>query len=79
MVHVLLKPGLENFEHNFTSMLLLLLLSCFSRVRLFATPCIIADEAPLSTEFSRQENTGVGCHFLLQGMTINLSFREMEE
>ena len=37
-VHILLKPGLENFEHYFISVLLLLLLSCFSRVRLCATP-----------------------------------------
>ena len=36
MVHVLLKPGMENFEHYFTSVLLLL--SCFSCVRLCATP-----------------------------------------
>ena len=31
----------------------------------FATPWMIALQAPLSMEFSRQE-TGVGCHFLLQ-------------
>ena len=34
-VHVLLKPGLEIFEHYFTNVLLL---SCFSRVRLCAAP-----------------------------------------
>ena len=34
---------------------LLLLLSCFSRVRLFATPWTIANQAPPSMEFSRQE------------------------
>ena len=42
MVHILLKPGLENFEHYFNSMLLLLLLllllSHFSRVQLCVTP-----------------------------------------
>ena len=38
MVHILLKPGLENFEHYFNSMLLLLLLSRFSRVQLCVTP-----------------------------------------
>ena len=44
-VHVLLKPGLEDFEHYFASMcnecnfgVLLLLLSRFSRVRLCVTP-----------------------------------------
>ena len=35
MVNVLLNPSLENFEHYFTSVLLL---SHFSRVRLCATP-----------------------------------------
>ena len=52
-----------------------------SRVWLFVTPWTIAHQAPLSMEFSRQEywssimcmekkkkNTGVGCHFLLQGI-----------
>ena len=46
---------------------LLLLLSRFSRVRLCATPNTAAHKAPRSLGFSRQE-TGVGCHFLLQGM-----------
>ena len=40
-----------------------------SRVRLFATPWTVAYQAPLSMEFSRQE-TGVGCHFLLQGILL---------
>ena len=30
-------------------------LSCFSRVQLFATPWTVAHLAPLSMEFSRQE------------------------
>ena len=30
-------------------------LSCFSPVRLFATPWTVARQAPLSMEFSRQE------------------------
>ena len=37
-------------------LLLLLLLSRFSRVRLCATPWTAAHQAPLSTEFSRQEH-----------------------
>ena len=37
------------------SMLLLLLLSHFSHVRLCATPWTAAHQAPLSTEFSKQE------------------------
>ena len=36
-----------------------------SRVQLFATPWTGAHQAPLSMEFPG-ENTGVGCHFLLQ-------------
>ena len=38
------------------SLLLLLLLSRFSRVRLFATPQTAAHQAPLSLGFSRQEH-----------------------
>ena len=37
-------------------LLLLLLLSCFSRVRLCATPQTAAHQAPLSLGFSRQEH-----------------------
>ena len=44
------------------SVLLLQLLSCFSRVRLFATPWTVARQAPLSMAFSRQEYwSGVPC------------------
>ena len=39
----------------------------FSCVQLFATLQTVAHQAPLSMGFSRQKNTGVGCHFLLQG------------
>ena len=46
-------------------MLLLLLLSRFSHVRLCATPEMAAHQAPLSLD-SQGKNTGVGCHFLLQ-------------
>ena len=38
-----------------------------SRVWLFATPWTVAGQAPLSMGFSRK-NSGVGCHFLLQGI-----------
>ena len=37
-----------------------------SRVRLFATPWTVAQQAPLWN--SPGKNTGVGCHFLLQGI-----------
>ena len=39
----------------------------FSRVRLFATPWAVAHQAPWSMGFPGM-NTGVGCHFLLQGI-----------
>ena len=38
---------------------------CLSRVRLFVTPRTAAHQAPL---FFPGKNTGVGCHFLLQGI-----------
>ena len=41
---------------QFWKLLLLLLLSCFSHVRLLATPWTAAYQAPLSMGFSRQEN-----------------------
>ena len=37
----------------------------FNHVQLLVTPWIVAHQAPLSMGFSRQE-TGVGCHVLLQ-------------
>ena len=46
-------------------MLLLLLLSRFSCVRLCATPEMAAHQAPRPWD-SPGKNTGVGCHFLLQ-------------
>ena len=51
-------------------LLLLLLLSHFSRARLCATPETAAHQAPQPLGFSRQEH-GVGCHFLLQCMKVN--------
>ena len=42
-------------------------LSCFSCVRLFEIPWTAVHQAPLSTEFSRQEHWR-GCHALLQGI-----------
>ena len=38
-------------------------------VQLFGIPWTVAHQAPLSVEFSRQ-NTGVGCHFLHQGIFL---------
>ena len=50
-------------------MLLLLLLSCFSHVRLCATPQMAAHQLPCPWD-SPGKNTGVGCHFLLQCMQV---------
>ena len=44
-------------------------ISHFSRVRLCVIPETAAHHAPPSLGFSRQ-NTGVGCHFLLQCMRV---------
>ena len=51
------------------SILLLLLLSCFSRVRLYATPQMAAHQGPRPWD-SPGKNIGVGCHFLLQCMKV---------
>ena len=104
-VNILLKPGLESFEHYFASvcdkcscavvwafskeynqmvistwrdvphrqvisrMQFSLLFGChvFSHVQLFVTPWTVACQAPLFMGFSGK-NTGVGCHFLFQGI-----------
>ena len=50
-------------------MLLLLLLSRFSRVRLFATPQTAAHQASRPWD-SPGKNTGLGCQFLLQCMNV---------
>ena len=54
---------------SLTQMLLLLLLSLVSRVRLCAIPYTAAHQAPLSLD-SPGKNTGVGCHVLLQCMKV---------
>ena len=53
------EEGERNWESSidmYTLLLLLLLLSRFSRVRLCATPQTAAHQAPLSLGFSRQEH-----------------------
>ena len=48
--------GYRNVAHTHNgALLLLLLLSRFSHVRLLATPCTAAHQAPLSIGFSMQE------------------------
>ena len=52
-------PNTQTFLHfasHSPSLLLLLLLSCFSHVRLCAAPQMAAHQAPLSLGFSRQEH-----------------------
>ena len=56
-------------KHYLNYSLLLLLLSCFSRVRRCATPQLASYQAPLSWD-SPGKNTGVGCHFLLQCVKV---------
>ena len=51
------------------TLLLMLLLSRFSLVRLCATPEMAAHQAPRPWD-SPGKNTGVGCHFLLQCMKV---------
>ena len=53
------------------SLLLLLLLSHFSRIRLCATPLTEPTRLPLPRD-SPGKNTGVGCHFLLQHMKVKI-------
>ena len=50
------------------SLLLLLLLSHFSCVRLYATPWIVACTKLLRPWDFQGKSTGVGCYFLLQGI-----------
>ena len=52
-------------------LLLLLLLSCFSCVRLCATPWTAAYHAPPSMGFS-DKSTGVGCHCLLRSRVLDI-------
>ena len=57
------ESGPRSWPHDKT------LLSCFSRVRLCATPQTAAHQAPCPWD-SPGKNTGVGCHFLLQCMKV---------
>ena len=51
------------------TLVLLLLLTCFSHVRLCATPETAAYRLPCPWD-SPGKNTAVGCHFLLQCMKV---------
>ena len=54
----------EKYEHLYVRVC-----QALSRVQLFVTPWAVARQAPLSMGFSGK-NTGVGCHFLLQGVCM---------
>ena len=62
-------PSLLHVCVSIRTLLLLLLLSHFSHVRLCVTPETAAHQAPLPWD-SPGKNTGVGCHFLLQCMKV---------
>ena len=58
LVYVLPKRAL----HMYLFIYYVYVLSCFSRVQLFATPWTVAHQAPLSTRLSRQEYwSGLSC------------------
>ena len=58
---------------------LLLLLSCFSRVRLYATPQTVAHQAPPSLGFSRQEHwSGLPKHAMVTDPKSELCFQKAE-
>ena len=59
----------DHFSPDDTIGDLLLLLSCFSHVRLYATPQIAAHWLPCPWD-SPGNNIGVGCHFLLQCLKV---------
>ena len=58
-------------------LLLLLLLSRFSRVRLWVTPRIAAHQAPRPWD-SPGKSTGVGCRFLLQYNYASVLWKQMD-
>ena len=55
MPGVLQFMGFQRVKHDWVTELNWCMLSCFSCVRLFATPWTVARQAPLSLGFSRQE------------------------
>ena len=60
------KNFLTNIENKNHSACVLYHFSC---LQLFATPCTVALQAPLSTD-SASKNTEVDCHALLQGIFL---------
>ena len=69
-VHVLLKAGLENFEHSFTSVCCCCCCQVASVVSDSVRPHGLQPTRLLRPWDSPGNNTGVGCHFLLQCMKV---------
>ena len=67
-VHELLKPGLKNFEHYFASVWKWKLYRSVMSDSL--RPCGLSPTRLLRPWDSPGKNTGVGCHFLLQGIFL---------
>ena len=67
----------KKYDGNLNSLMLMLMLSCFSRVQLCATPQTAATRLPRPWD-SPGKNTGVGCHCLLQCMKVK-SEREVAQ
>ena len=68
--------GSEGFHCNHSSLLLYCqssMLSCFSRVQLFAIPWTVAHQTPCPWD-SPGKNTAVGCHALFQGIFLTQGF-----
>ena len=59
----------ENVTETIQTYPWLLLFQSLSPVRLFATPWTVAHQAPRPRDFPGK-STGVGCHFLLQGIFL---------
>ena len=68
---------LSNFERNFKNIYLSFIIcmhvcmhaQLLSSIQFFVMPWTVARQAPLSMQFPNK-NTGVGCHFLLQGIFL---------
>ena len=68
--HLIFSSLFRNVSTCFPKCLVCLHAQLLSHVRLFGTPETVAHQAPLDMGFPGQ-NTGVGCHFLLQYYTAD--------
>ena len=76
-LHILQVPIATCVCEIYFLLLLLLLLSCFSHVRLCATPQTAATRLPHPWD-SPGKNTGVGRHFLLQCMKVKSEIEDAQ-